>query len=39
MDEGDCRRPEDVLDFFAGKLDPALVVNTAVIGGLKEPAR
>jgi D-3-phosphoglycerate dehydrogenase / 2-oxoglutarate reductase len=29
---------QNVLDFFAGKLDPALVVNAAAIGGLKEPA-
>ena len=27
---------QNVLDFFAGKLDPALVVNAAAIGGLKE---
>mgnify|MGYP000868663876 FL=1 len=30
---------QNVLDFFAGKLDPALVVNAAAIGGLKEPAK
>lgn len=29
---------QNVLDFFAGKLDPALVVNQAVLGGSKEPA-
>lgn len=30
---------QNVLDFLAGKLDPALVVNAAAIGGLKEPAK
>ena len=30
---------QNVLDFFAGKLDPALVVNAAAIGGLKELAK
>ncbi|MBN8631978.1 MAG: hydroxyacid dehydrogenase [Rhodobacterales bacterium] len=30
---------QNVLDFFAGKLDPALVVNRAAIGGVKEPAK
>lgn len=30
---------QNVLDFFAGKLDPALVVNAAAIGGLKEFAK
>jgi D-3-phosphoglycerate dehydrogenase len=27
---------QNVLDFFAGKLDPALVVNAAAISGAKE---
>lgn len=30
---------QNVLDFFAGKLDPALVVNATAIGGLKEFAK
>jgi D-3-phosphoglycerate dehydrogenase / 2-oxoglutarate reductase len=30
---------QNVLDFFAGKLDPALVVNRAALGGHKEPAK
>jgi D-3-phosphoglycerate dehydrogenase len=30
---------QNVLDFFAGKLDPALVVNRAALGGIKEPAK
>ncbi|MES2915067.1 MAG: hydroxyacid dehydrogenase [Pseudomonadota bacterium] len=30
---------QNVLDFFAGKLDPALVVNAAAIGGHKELAK
>lgn len=30
---------QNVLDFLDGKLDPALVVNAAAIGGLKEPAK
>jgi D-3-phosphoglycerate dehydrogenase len=30
---------QNVLDFFAGNLDPGLVVNAAAIGGLKEPAK
>jgi D-3-phosphoglycerate dehydrogenase len=30
---------QNVLDFFAGKLDPALIVNKAALGGIKEPAR
>jgi D-3-phosphoglycerate dehydrogenase / 2-oxoglutarate reductase len=30
---------QNVLDFFAGTLDPALVVNAASIGGLKELAK
>ena len=30
---------QNVLDFFAGKIDPALVVNAAAIGGLKELAK
>jgi D-3-phosphoglycerate dehydrogenase len=30
---------QNVLDFFAGTLDPALVVNAAAIGGLKETAK
>jgi D-3-phosphoglycerate dehydrogenase len=30
---------QNVLDFFAGTLDPALVVNAAAIGGLKELAK
>ncbi len=30
---------QNLLDFFAGKLDPALVVNAAAIGGLKELAK
>lgn len=29
---------QNVLDYFAGTLDPALVVNASAIGGLKEPA-
>lgn len=27
---------QNVLDFFAGRLDPALVVNAAALGGVKE---
>lgn len=30
---------QNVLDFFAGRLHPALVVNAAAIGGLKEPVK
>jgi D-3-phosphoglycerate dehydrogenase / 2-oxoglutarate reductase len=30
---------QNVLDFFAGKLNPALVVNAAAIGGRKELAK
>ena len=30
---------QNVLDFFAGKLDPALVVNRAALGGSKDPAK
>lgn len=30
---------QNVLDYFAGTLDPALVVNAAAIGGLKELAK
>lgn len=30
---------QNVLDFLAGTLDPALVVNAAAIGGLKESAK
>ena len=30
---------QNVLDFFAGKLDPALVVNRAALGGIKELAK
>lgn len=30
---------QNVLDFFAGKLDPALIVNKAALGGVKEPAK
>ena len=30
---------QNVLDFFAGTLDPALVVNRAALGGIKEPAK
>lgn len=30
---------QNVLDFFAGKLDPALIVNKAAVGGVKEPAK
>lgn len=30
---------QNVLDFFAGKLDPALVVNRAALGGIKEHAK
>ena len=30
---------QNVLDFLAGTLDPALVVNAAAIGGLKERAK
>jgi D-3-phosphoglycerate dehydrogenase / 2-oxoglutarate reductase len=30
---------QNVLDFFAGTLDPAFVVNAAAIGGLKELAK
>lgn len=30
---------QNVLDYFAGKLDPALVVNAAAIGGLRELAQ
>lgn len=30
---------QNVLDFFAGKLDPALVVNAAAIKGAKELVR
>ena len=30
---------QNVLDFFAGKLDPSLVVNAAAVGGLKEWAK
>lgn len=29
---------QNVLDFFAGKLDPALIVNKAALGGTKETA-
>ena len=27
---------QNVLDFFAGRLDPALVVNAAALGGVKD---
>lgn len=30
---------QNVLDFFAGTLDPRLVVNRAALGGIKEPAK
>ncbi len=30
---------QNVLDFFAGRLDPALIVNGAALGGVKEFAR
>ena len=30
---------QNVLDYFAGKLDPNLVVNLAANNGLKEPAK
>lgn len=30
---------QNVLDFFAGQLDPALVVNAAALGGVKELAK
>ena len=30
---------QNVLDFFAGTLDPALIVNRAALGGVKEPAK
>ena len=30
---------QNVLDFFAGRLDPALVVNRAALGGLKEAVK
>lgn len=30
---------QNVLDFFAGQLDPALIVNRAATGGLKELAK
>lgn len=30
---------QNVLDFFAGTLDPALVVNRAALGGIKEPEK
>ena len=30
---------QNVLDFLAGKLDPALVVNRAALGGMKELAK
>jgi D-3-phosphoglycerate dehydrogenase len=30
---------QNVLDFFAGRLDPALVVNSAAIGGVREHAK
>ena len=30
---------QNVLDFFAGRLDPALVVNAAALHGRKEPVR
>lgn len=30
---------QNVLDFLAGRLDPALVVNRVALGDLKEPAR
>jgi hypothetical protein len=32
-------RVQNVLDFFAVKLDPALVVNATAISGLKELAK
>jgi D-3-phosphoglycerate dehydrogenase len=30
---------QNVLDFFAGKLDPALVVNASALGGVKEAVK
>lgn len=30
---------QSVVDFLAGKLDPALIVNKAALGGVKQPAK